>query len=64
MPPVGISFRRHAQKTNNGKNITEKGKDDTIKLAREYKPAKIYSSTENRTIETAKILKKRQNKLK
>jgi hypothetical protein len=61
MPPVGISFRRHAQKTNNGKNITEKGKDDTIKLAREYKPAKIYSSTENRTIETAKILEKLTN---
>lgn len=61
MPPVSISFRRHAQKTKNGKNIIPKGKEDIVKLARESKPAKIYSSTENRTIETAEILEKLTN---
>lgn len=61
MPPVKIAFRRHAQKTASGKHITRKGKEDTAKLAKRSKPAKLYSSTENRTIETAEILRKQTN---
>lgn len=58
MPPVSISFRRHAQKTKDGNNITSMGKKDIKNLS--YKiptTTKIYSSTENRTKETAEYIR-------
>ncbi len=65
MPPVGITFRRHAQKTiPSGRRITKRGRKAIRNLAENivkenpgYKP-KIFTSTENRTIETAEILKR------
>ncbi len=57
MARVTVSFRRHAQKTADGKEITSKGIKDTIRLSRDYKePTKIYYSPENRTKKTAELL--------
>lgn len=58
MPPISISFRRHAQKTKDGSKLTNKGKTDTITIAKDMSEStKIYSSIENRTKETSEILK-------
>jgi len=58
MAPVSVSFRRHAQKTKNGSNITSTGKKDIKILSDKLSTTtKLYSSSENRTIETAEYLK-------
>lgn len=58
MAPVSVSFRRHGQKTKDGKRLTPKGKAATTQLASNLKKQpKIYYSAENRTIETAELLK-------
>ena len=58
MAPVSVSFRRHAQKTRNGHSITSNGKKDVKDLSNKLSTTtKLYSSPENRTIETAEYLK-------
>jgi len=58
MAPVSVSFRRHAQKTRDGSNITSTGKKDIKQLSNELTTTtKIYSSSVNRAIETAEFLK-------
>ena len=58
MPPVKISFRRHAHKTPDGSTLTKKGKKVTSIFSQGIKePVKIYYSDIERTKLTAEILK-------
>ena len=58
MPPVSISFRRHAHKTADGSTLTKRGKTATSLCSQNIKePTKIYASNIERTKLTADILK-------
>lgn len=57
MPPVRVSFRRHAEKTRDGSKLTTKGKKDSKRLGENLskEPTKFYWDV-NRTKETAEEL--------